>query len=63
MAPRENKNNAHAKFGGTNKEYYSIFESGLGLFPFSSKFPDLNFASYVLCIYLCAKELAWVTFA
>ena len=29
MVPRENKNNAYAKFGGTNKEYYGIFESGL----------------------------------
>ena len=26
---RENKNNAYAKFGGTNKEHYSIFRSGL----------------------------------
>ena len=26
------------------------------LFPFSSKFPDLNFASYVLYIYLCGKH-------
>ena len=29
VVPRENKNNAHAKFGGTNKEYYGIFRSGL----------------------------------
>ena len=29
MVPRENKNNASAKFGGTNKEYYGIFRSGL----------------------------------
>ena len=29
MAPRENKNNAYAKFGGTNKEYYGIFRTGL----------------------------------
>ena len=28
MVPRENKNNAYAKFGGTNKEYYGIFQSG-----------------------------------
>ena len=26
---RENKNNAYATFGGTNKEYYDIFRSGL----------------------------------
>ena len=29
MVPREYKNNAYAKFGGTNKEYYGIFRSGL----------------------------------
>ena len=29
MVPRENQNNAYAKFGETNKEYYGIFESGL----------------------------------
>ena len=29
MVPRENKNHAYAKFGGTNKEYYGIFRSGL----------------------------------
>ena len=29
MVPRENKNNAYAKFGGTNKEYYGVFRSGL----------------------------------
>ena len=28
MVPRENKNNANAKFGGTNKEYYCIFRNG-----------------------------------
>ena len=28
-APRENKNNAYAKFGGTNREYYGIFRNGL----------------------------------
>ena len=28
MIPRENKNNAYAKFGGTNKEYYGIFRTG-----------------------------------
>ena len=27
--PRETANNAYAKFGGTNKEYYGIFRSGL----------------------------------
>ena len=27
--PRENKSNAFAKFGGTDKEYYGIFPSGL----------------------------------
>ena len=29
MVRRENKNNAHAKFWGTNKEYYGIFRTGL----------------------------------
>ena len=29
MVPRENKNNAYSKFGGTNNEYYGIFRSGL----------------------------------
>ena len=29
MVPRENKNNAYVKFGGTNKEYYGIFRNGL----------------------------------
>ena len=29
MVPRENKKNAYAKFGGTNKEYYGIFRTGL----------------------------------
>ena len=28
MVPRENKNNAYAKFGGINKEYYGIFRNG-----------------------------------
>ena len=29
MIPRENKNNAYAKFGVTNKEYYGILRNGL----------------------------------
>ena len=29
MVPRENKNNAYAKFGKTNEEYYGIFRTGL----------------------------------
>ena len=29
MVPRENKNNAHAKFEGTNEEYFGIFRNGL----------------------------------
>ena len=31
MVPRENKNNADTKFGGTNKEYSGIFQNGLYL--------------------------------
>ena len=34
MVPRENKNKAYAKFGGTNKKYYSISRSGLLLYDF-----------------------------
>ena len=30
MVPGENKSNTYENFGGTNKEYYGIFESGLG---------------------------------
>ena len=29
MIPKEKENNAYAKFGATNKEYYGIFRSGL----------------------------------
>ena len=29
MVPRGNKNNAYAKFGGTNREYYGIFRTVL----------------------------------
>jgi len=29
MVPKENENNAYAKFGGTDKKYYGIFRSGL----------------------------------
>ena len=29
MVPRENENDAYAKFWRTSKEYYGIFESGL----------------------------------
>ena len=28
MVPKENKNNAYAKFGGTNNEYYGISRNG-----------------------------------
>ena len=28
MVPRENKNNAYAKFGGRNKKYHGIIPSG-----------------------------------
>ena len=31
IIPRENKNNAYAKFGLINKEYYGIFQSGLSI--------------------------------
>ena len=29
MVPRKNKNNAYAKCGGTNEEYYGIFRNDL----------------------------------
>ena len=29
LVPRENKDNAYAKFAVTNKEYYGIFQNGL----------------------------------
>ena len=29
MVPREKKDNAYTKFGGTNKEYNGIFRNGL----------------------------------
>ena len=32
MVPRENQNNAYAKFGETSKEYYGIFGGSLYMF-------------------------------
>ena len=29
MVPKENKNNAYAKFGGKNKECYGIYQTGM----------------------------------
>ena len=34
LVPRENKDSAYAKFGGTNKEYYDMFRDGLLCFSF-----------------------------
>ena len=34
LVPRENKDSAYAKFGGTNKEYYDMFRNGLLCFSF-----------------------------
>ena len=43
MVPRENKNNAYAKVGGTIKEYYGIFRSGqLARQPVSDLTPNLR---------------------
>ena len=42
MVPRQNKNNAYAKFWRTNKDYYGIFESGL------SYDPPINFCGLSL---------------
>ena len=41
MIPRENKNNAYAKFWGKNKEYFGIFRTGL-LKIETSTFSDKN---------------------
>ena len=50
---KDNNNSPHGKFHRF-------------LFPFSSKFSDLNFTSYVLYIYLyyvtCHTQWAWVTY-
>ena len=39
MVPRENKNNAYAKFWRENKEYYGSFESGLLIVNLHLSFP------------------------
>ena len=38
MVPKENKNNAYAKFGGTNEEYYGIFRNGLLTIGFTPRY-------------------------
>ena len=43
---KDNNNSPHGKFHRF-------------LFPFSSKFPDLNFAPYVLYIYSCYETSTW----
>ena len=40
MVPRENKNNAYAKFGGTNKEYYGISEVAYFINPLTPQTPQ-----------------------
>ena len=62
MVPRENKDNAYAKFGRTNKEYYGISQSEsdfhadsnkrhevspLLLFPLSRTFPSSHDEDFV----------------
>ena len=47
MVPRENKNNAYAKFGGTKKEYYGIFPSGLLPPCLWTKTKDLSLVPFV----------------
>ena len=71
MVPRENKNNAYAKFGGTNKEYYVIFRTGLlrtnnkkielnwtgaGLRELCGKAPNRNNGAFTFCRLGCLKE-------
>ena len=51
MVPRENKNNAHAKFGETSKEYYGIFRSGLGSTALRFVFQDIQVQYVALIVY------------
>ena len=51
MVPRENKNNAHAKFGGTNKEYYGILRSGLGSTELRFVFQDIQVQYVALVVH------------
>ena len=51
MVPRENKNNVHAKFGGTNKEYYGIFRSGLGSTELRFVFQDIQVQYIALVVH------------
>ena len=41
VVPRENKNHAYAKFGGTSEEYYGIFRNIYGLLSCLLKFKKL----------------------
>ena len=52
MVPRENKNNAYAKFGGTKKEYYGIFRTGLF-------FWNSGCLTAAQVIWLCACVRGW----
>ena len=61
MVSRENKNNAYAKFGRTNKEYYGIFRSGLyNLRNVEAKLelplPRTNYGKRAFC---CSGALLW----
>ena len=51
MVPRENKNNAHAKFGGKNKEYYGIFRSGLVSTELRFVFQDIQVQDVALIVH------------
>ena len=44
MLPREKKNNAYAKFWGTNKEYYGILRTGLFVILRQTGRPDYYFS-------------------
>ena len=59
MVPRENKNNAFAKFGGTNKKYYSIYQNSLLSKIMSSPFSaNSGHLQYTLNVWSRGKQLA-----
>ena len=57
MVPRENKNNAYAKFEGTNKEYCGIFRCDLSNSPYSMGALKIFTCAYLFQI---ALEIMWL---
>ena len=65
MVPRENKNNAYAKFEGTNKEYCGIFRCDLSNSPYSMGALKIFTCAYLFQIaleimWLIALEIMWL---